>query len=167
MDAKAVAELNALEPDETKTKIGPVCRKTQRVRATTGTDAGQTNGRSVTRSHWNHCWEPKTPISCLDSGALGMGFSTIIILMLINGLCVCRDIRSIRKHVGAGIAVPLAACIAGFCWLFIFWQGESKTWLIIVASTFAAILLPIAYVSFFALMNNKQLLGLKSRKVLA
>ena len=39
------------------------------------------------------------------------------------------------------------------------WKGESKTWLIIMASTFGAILLPIAYVAFFALMNSKSLLG--------
>ncbi len=90
-------------------------------------------------------------------GAFAMGFSTIIILMLINGYAFAEiaghyDNRLVRT-IGA-----LAAGVMGFCWVWI-WTGKSATWLIIVASTFAAILLPIAYLSFFLLMNNRQLLG--------
>jgi Mn2+/Fe2+ NRAMP family transporter len=90
-------------------------------------------------------------------GALGMGFSSIIILMLINGYAFAEIIGKYDSSAARTIGA-LAAGIMGFCW-FIFWTGESKTWLIIVASTFAAILLPIAYVSFFALMNSRRLLG--------
>lgn len=90
-------------------------------------------------------------------GALAMGFSTMIILMLINGYAFAeimgRYESSIFRTIGAAAA---AAC--GFCW-FLIWVGGSKTWLIIVASTFGAILLPIAYISFFALMNSRKLLG--------
>jgi Mn2+/Fe2+ NRAMP family transporter len=52
----------------------------------------------------------------------------------------------------------LAAAVCGFAWFYI-WTGDSKTYLVIVASSFAAILLPIAYFTFMALMNNRQLLG--------
>lgn len=90
-------------------------------------------------------------------GALAMGFSTIIILMLINGYAFAeimgRYESTLWRTLGAAAA---AAC--GFCW-FLIWVGGSKTWLIIVASTFGAILLPIAYFSFFALMNSWKLLG--------
>jgi hypothetical protein len=90
-------------------------------------------------------------------GALAMGFTTIVILMLINGYAFAEIFGHFESVWARGLGA-LAACLAGFSW-YIFWQGESKTWLIIVASTFAAILLPIAYVSFFALMNSRKLLG--------
>ena len=90
-------------------------------------------------------------------GAFAMGFSTIIILMLINAYAFSeiagRPSDTLARTVGA-----VAAVAAGVCW-FLVWKDESKTWLIIVASTFAAILLPIAYISFFALMNSRRLLG--------
>ena len=90
-------------------------------------------------------------------GVLGMGFSTIIILMLINGYAVAEIFNRYQSNwlriVGAG-----AACAVGFCWFWI-WTGDSKTYLVIVASSFAAILLPIAYFTFMALMNNRELLG--------
>lgn len=90
-------------------------------------------------------------------GAFGMGFSTIIILMLINGYAFAEVLGGYNNTAFRSFGALLAA-ITGFCW-FLIWTGTSKTWLIIVASTFAAILLPIAYFAFFMLMNNKQLLG--------
>ncbi len=90
-------------------------------------------------------------------GALGMGFSTIIILMLINGYAVAEVFGRYDSNLARAIG-SLAAAAMGFCW-FLVWTGPSKTWLIILASSFAAILLPIAYIAFFALMNNRTLLG--------
>ena len=99
----------------------------------------------------------KTANFVFGLGALAMGFSTIIILMLINSYAFAeimgRYESTLWRTIGAAAA---AAC--GFCW-FLVWVGGSKTWLIIVASTFGAILLPIAYISFFALMNSRKLLG--------
>ena len=90
-------------------------------------------------------------------GALGMGFSTIIILSLINGYAFAEIAGRYESTAWRTIGA-LAAIAVGFCWFWI-WQGESRTWLGIVASTFGAILLPIAYISFFALMNSYRLLG--------
>jgi Mn2+/Fe2+ NRAMP family transporter len=90
-------------------------------------------------------------------GAVGMGFSTIIILMLINGYAFAEVMGQYHSNLFRAIGALLAG-IMGFCW-FLIWTGASKTWLIILASSFAAILLPIAYIAFFALMNNRQLLG--------
>ena len=90
-------------------------------------------------------------------GAFGMGFSTIIILSLINGYAFA-EIGGRYESTAFRIVGALAAIAVGFCWFWI-WQGDSRTWLGIVASTFGAILLPIAYIAFFALMNNFRLLG--------
>lgn len=90
-------------------------------------------------------------------GALGMGFSTIIILSLINGYAFA-EITGLYNSTAARVIGALLAIAIGFAWFWI-WQGESRTWLTIVASTFGAILLPIAYIAFFALMNSRRLLG--------
>lgn len=90
-------------------------------------------------------------------GVLGMGFSTIVILMLINGYAVAEIFNRYENN-RFRIVGALAAAICGFAWIWI-WTGDSKTYLVIVASSFAAILLPIAYFTFMALMNNRDLLG--------
>ena len=90
-------------------------------------------------------------------GALAMGFSTIVILMLINGYAFA-ELYGYYHSIGARSLGAVAAMLTGISWVWI-WGTGSRTWLLVVASTFAAILLPIAYVSFFALMNNSRLLG--------
>ncbi len=90
-------------------------------------------------------------------GAFAMGFSTIIILMLINGYALAEILGRYDSRWARTIGALLAG-VTGFCWVWI-WTGTSQTWLIIVASTFGAILLPIAYLSFFLLMNSRSLLG--------
>lgn len=91
------------------------------------------------------------------AGALAMGFSTIIILMMINGY-------AIREMVGkpdSQILFMIGACAAGIVGICypLFWGGVSKTWLIVMASVFGAMLLPIAYIAFFCMMNNSNLMG--------
>ena len=90
-------------------------------------------------------------------GAFGMGFTSIIVLSLINGYAFAEIAGKYDSSVVRIVGV-FAAIAIGFCWFWI-WQGDSRTWLGIVASTFAAILLPIAYIAFFAMMNNVRLLG--------
>ena len=90
-------------------------------------------------------------------GALTMGFSTIVVLMLINGYAFAEitgrhDSRLVRSF---GAIIALAA---GISWIWL-WVGGSKTYLLIVAGTFAAVLLPIAYLAFFLMMNNRALMG--------
>lgn len=90
-------------------------------------------------------------------GVLGMGFSSIIILMMINGYAFAEIINR-YESMAARVTGALAAVLVGFAWFYI-WTGDSKTYLVIIASSFAAILLPIAYFTFMALMNNEDLLG--------
>lgn len=90
-------------------------------------------------------------------GIFGMGFSTIIILMLINGYAICelanKPLGGPTQFVGCVIAG-----ISGAMWWY-FWQGDSKVYLAIVTSKFGMMLLPIAYVTFFMMMNSRKILG--------
>jgi hypothetical protein len=90
-------------------------------------------------------------------GVFGMGFSTIIILMLINGYAFCELIG--RPQGGwPHIVGCLIAGVSGALWFHV-WDGPAKLWLAILASSFGMMLLPIAYVTFFMMMNSKSLLG--------
>jgi Mn2+/Fe2+ NRAMP family transporter len=89
-------------------------------------------------------------------GAFGMGFSTIIVIMLINGYAFGEVFGRPEDNRVRLLGAALAA-VAGFCW-FLIWSSPSRTWLIILASNFAAILLPIAYLSFFLMLNNQELM---------
>ena len=90
-------------------------------------------------------------------GVLGMGFSTIIILMLINGYAF-REMTGRPDDTGPFVVGCLLAGLTGASWVVV-WTGGSKFFLAIVASTFGAILLPIAYVTFFLMMNSVNVLG--------
>jgi Mn2+/Fe2+ NRAMP family transporter len=107
--------------------------------------------------------DPSDPVSTQRAklifglGALAMGFSTIIILMMINGFAFA-EIFGDYHNVSARVVGSVAALVSGVAWVWL-WGGASKTWLLVIASTFAGMLLPIAYVAFFLLMNSRKLLG--------
>lgn len=92
-------------------------------------------------------------------GVLGMAVSTIIILMLINGFCL-------SEALGSGLSGPvhkLGSILPGITgalgFLFI-WGTEKAGFLLVVpTSVFGMVLLPIAYFTFFCMINNKELLG--------
>ena len=90
-------------------------------------------------------------------GAFAMGFSTIIILMLINGFVFCE---AAGKPKGGSLFVVgcLVAGGAGAIWPLV-WDGPAKLWLAILTSSFGMMLLPIAYITFFMMMNSKRLMG--------
>jgi len=91
-------------------------------------------------------------------GVFGMGFSTIIILMLINGY-VFREMLSKPNANGPFIAGVIVAGISGASWVALWTDPDLKFWLAIFASTFAVMLLPIAYITFFLMMNSRRILG--------
>ncbi len=90
-------------------------------------------------------------------GVLGMAISTIIILMLINGFCLCEALGqpNNKKLHFLGSLIP---GILGVCFPLV-WTGESKAALAIPTSVIGSSLLPIAYFIFFLMMNSKRLLG--------
>lgn len=90
-------------------------------------------------------------------GIFGMGFSTIIILMMINGYAFTEMLNT-KPNGAAHVIGCLVAGLSGASW-FIIWDGPAKTWLAILVSSFAVMFLPIAYVTFFMMMNSKKILG--------
>lgn len=90
-------------------------------------------------------------------GVFGMGFSTIIILMMINGF-VFREALNSPNSKSLFYLGCLVAGVCGALWPQI-WKDDAKMWLAIFASSFGMMLLPIAYVTFFFLMNNRAVLG--------
>ncbi|WP_417730202.1 divalent metal cation transporter [Rosistilla oblonga] len=90
-------------------------------------------------------------------GVFGMGFSTIIILMLINGYAF-REMFNQPDGTIPFVLGVVSAGLFGFSWMY-FWAGGAKFWLAIFTSSFGMMLLPIAYITFFLMMNSRRILG--------
>ena len=86
-----------------------------------------------------------------------MGFSTIIILMLINSYALCEAVDRPQGSQPTFTIGCLIAGVAGAAWPIV-WDGDSKLWLAILASSFGMMLLPIAYITFMMMMNSRALL---------
>ena len=95
-------------------------------------------------------------------GVLGMAISTIIILMVINGFCV-NEMFGWSAGAGSrlgglfGSLLPGVTGSLGFLWLWS--NSDAKFWLAVPTSNFGMALLPIAYITFFLMMNSRSLLG--------
>ncbi|MFU8892334.1 MAG: divalent metal cation transporter [Luteolibacter sp.] len=89
-------------------------------------------------------------------GVLGMALNAATMLMLINGLCYC-ELRNRAPRGWTQRAGSLMVCV-GILGPF-FWTGTAQMWLAVPTSVFAMVLLPIAYVVFALMMNNKTILG--------
>ncbi len=92
-------------------------------------------------------------------GVVGMAISTIIILMLINGFCLSEalgvEMGGVIHRTGA--VLPGITGALGFIWLW--GNADAKFWLAVPTSVFGMVLLPIAYFTFFCMINSKDLLG--------
>jgi Mn2+/Fe2+ NRAMP family transporter len=89
-------------------------------------------------------------------GVLAMALSTITILMLISGFIICEVFDLPQNGVAHRLSCLLAA--TGALGPFI-WKGEVQFWLAMPTSIFGFVLLPIAYLSFLLLLNQRELLG--------
>ena len=88
-------------------------------------------------------------------GVLGMAISTIIILMTINGHAVCEIMG--KAHQGPPFL--FGATIAGLGVLGPFVWSDAAFWLAVPTSILGFTLIPVAYLSFFLLINSKSILG--------
>ncbi|QEG37241.1 divalent metal cation transporter [Bythopirellula goksoeyrii] len=89
-------------------------------------------------------------------GVVGMTLSSISLMMLISGFVVCEVFNIPPRGWIFRLGCLLSA--NGAFWPLI-WQGNAKAWLTVVAGVFGAMLLPIAYVTFYLMMNQETLLG--------
>ena len=87
-------------------------------------------------------------------GVLGMALSTITILMLISGFVICEMFGLPRSGwpFKLGCLAAATGVLGPFLW------GQAAAYLAVPTSVFGMVLLPIAYISFFLLMNQKSLL---------
>ena len=88
-------------------------------------------------------------------GVLGMALSTIIILMTINGHAICEILG--KPHSGSTFLG--GALLAGLGVLGPFFWQDAAFWLAVPTSILGFTLIPVAYLSFFLLMNNARVLG--------
>ena len=84
-----------------------------------------------------------------------MALSTIIILMTINGHAICEVLGKPHK----GPAFLAGAYIAGIGVLGPFVWSDAAFWLAVPTSILGFTLIPVAYLSFFLLINSKKVLG--------
>ncbi|MBZ0258604.1 divalent metal cation transporter, partial [bacterium] len=89
-------------------------------------------------------------------GVLGMTLSSITLMMLISGFVVCEIFNF--PHGGWQHRVGCMAAATGVLGPFI-WSGKTLFWLAVPTSVFNYVLLPLAYITFFIMMNSKRLLG--------
>ncbi|MDP3072349.1 MAG: divalent metal cation transporter [Opitutaceae bacterium] len=89
-------------------------------------------------------------------GVLAMALSTIVMLMLISGFTV-TEVFGLPQH---GWPHRLGCLLAGIGVLGPFiYSGKTQFWLAVPTSVFGMTLLPIAYFTFFLMMNNRSLMG--------
>ena len=88
-------------------------------------------------------------------GVVGMALSTIIILMTINGHAICEVLGKPHK----GPVFLGGAYIAGIGVLGPFVWSDAAFWLAVPTSILGFTLIPVAYLSFFLLLNSKNVLG--------
>jgi len=88
-------------------------------------------------------------------GVAAMALSSISLLMLISGFVVCEILDV--PPTGWTHRIGCLAAASGAFWP-ILWSGKARFWLAIVTSNFGMVLLPIAYLTFFLMMNSKSLL---------
>ena len=88
-------------------------------------------------------------------GVVGMALSTITILMLISGFVLCEMLN--LTPTGWPFRMCCLAAALGVLGPFFWSQAAFK--LAVPTSVFGLMLLPIAYLTFFLLMNQRSLLG--------
>jgi hypothetical protein len=88
-------------------------------------------------------------------GVVAMTLNAATMLMIINGLCLCamfgKPAEGRLQVIGS--LIPAIGVLGAFFW------NDAKMWLAVPTSVFCAALLPIAYIAFFLLMNQKTFLG--------
>ena len=92
-------------------------------------------------------------------GVLGMALSTIIILMLINGFTICEMFNLPMSGTAYRVGSFLPGVTGALGFLFLWGDSESRLALAIPTSVFGLCLLPLAYITFILLMNNRTVLG--------
>lgn len=92
-------------------------------------------------------------------GVVGMAVSTIIILMLINGFTFCVMLGKPSKGALHRFGCLLPGITGALGFIYLWTDKDAKFYLAVPTSNFGMVLLPIAYIAFLMLMNNRKVLG--------
>jgi len=92
-------------------------------------------------------------------GVLGMAISTIVILMVINGFCVTEMTSREGDRVVHRLGALLPGVVGGLGFLAVWGDDQARFWLAVPTSNFGMALLPLAYITFFLMMNSRSLLA--------
>lgn len=92
-------------------------------------------------------------------GVLAMTLSTITLLMLVSGMVVCEMLGLPQGGWPFRFGTLLAG-IGGMTGPF-YWQGQAQAYLAIPTSVIGFMLLPLAYVAFWLLLNSKSFMGVE------
>lgn len=99
---------------------------------------------------------PMVANSIFGFGVLAMGLSTISALMLISSFAFQAAFPQLGKEQAHRLGVGLGA--TGLLWPFV-WQGHAQVFLAVSASALNYVMLPIAAITFWIIMNSKRVLG--------
>lgn len=94
--------------------------------------------------------------SVFGFGVLAMGLSSITALMLITSFAFQAAFPNIKKENAHRLGVGMGA--TGLLWPFV-WQGNAQVFLAVSASALNYVMLPIAAIAFWIIMNSKRVLG--------
>ncbi|MEM8865407.1 MAG: hypothetical protein AAGF31_07655 [Planctomycetota bacterium] len=89
-------------------------------------------------------------------GVVAMTLSSISLMMLISGFAICEVLD--RPASGWIFRLGCLPPAIGIAWPLL-WDGDARAWLTVIAGVYGAMLLPIAYVTFAVMMNQRKLLG--------
>lgn len=99
---------------------------------------------------------PVVANSVFGFGVLAMGLSSITALMLISSFAFQAAFPNLGKEYAHRLGVGLGA--TGLLWPFV-WQGDAQIFLAVSASALNYVMLPIAAIAFWIIMNSKRVLG--------
>lgn len=99
---------------------------------------------------------PVVANSIFGFGVLAMGLSSISALMLISSFAFQAAFPSLKKEHAHRLGVGLGA--TGLLWPFV-WQGDAQVFLAVSASALNYVMLPIAAIAFWVIMNSKRVMG--------
>jgi Mn2+/Fe2+ NRAMP family transporter len=91
-------------------------------------------------------------------GVLGMAVSTIIVLMLMNGFAF-REIFGQPDNRTVHLIGCAVSGLGGFAGAFLWGNPDARAALAVPTSVIGGSMIPIAYFTFFLMMNSKTLLG--------
>ena len=88
-------------------------------------------------------------------GVLGMACSTVTLLMLVSGFVWCEvlNVPATGWAFRVGALLPCLGALGPFFWT------DAAFYLVVPTSVFGLTLLPVAYLTFLLLLNNRTLLG--------